>query len=284
MKYSLCSISFRHELVCFDDLVHFASRLGFAGIELWGVHASALLRNQANEASRILDSLETNRLCISMISDYIDIDVDEIRQQAMLDRWGKLISLAQSFRTDKLRIFAGSLPSARAASKNWAQCISSLQMLVQIASENGIYVAIETHPNTLADTLSSTLRLIHEVDHPHLRVNLDFLHIWESGSDPLHAYRELKEWTVNYHLKNIAVPDKLAVFAPGNVYSPYGDRQGLTTLSEGAVDYSSIISQLNRDDCAGMAAIEWFGDQALQYLTKEMAWLRASEHEEALKY
>ena len=41
---------------------------------------------------------------------------------------------------------------------------------------------LETHPNTLTDTLPSTIELLEEVNHPNLKINLDFLHIWESGA------------------------------------------------------------------------------------------------------
>ena len=45
-----------------------------------------------------------------------------------------------------------------------------------------MYVLLETHPNTLTDTLPSTIELLEEVNHPNLKINLDFLHIWESGA------------------------------------------------------------------------------------------------------
>ena len=34
MKYSLCTISFRHQLISFTDIVQFAYENGFEGIEL----------------------------------------------------------------------------------------------------------------------------------------------------------------------------------------------------------------------------------------------------------
>ena len=37
MKYSLCTISFRHQLISFTDIVQFAYENGFEGIELWGL-------------------------------------------------------------------------------------------------------------------------------------------------------------------------------------------------------------------------------------------------------
>jgi 3-dehydroshikimate dehydratase len=278
LNYSLCSISFRHELVSFNDLVLFACEKGFVGIELWGIHARAILRNQEHEVPDILDRMEARGVRISMISDYVNLCAEDNQASVELERGQMLFSLAQTFRTNKLRIFAGNRPSTMASPRDWEQCVIRLHELARIASVSGIYLVIETHPNTYADTLSSTLRLLHESAHPHIRVNLDFLHIWELGSDPLEAYRDLKAVTVNYHLKNISGRNRLGVFAPDNVYSPSGDRRGLTALSEGAVNYSPIIEQLDRDNSTYTAAIEWFGDQPFRYLEKELAWLKKHEY------
>lgn len=38
MKISLCTISFRHQLIDLKDIAFWARDTGFQGIELWGVH------------------------------------------------------------------------------------------------------------------------------------------------------------------------------------------------------------------------------------------------------
>ena len=80
-----------------------------------------------------------------------------------------------------------------------------------------MYVLLETHPNTLTDTLPSTIELLEEVNHPNLKINLDFLHIWESGAYPIDSFHRLKPWTLHYHFKNISSADYLHVFEP-NMY------------------------------------------------------------------
>ena len=46
MKYSLCTISFRHQLISFTDIVQFAYENGFEGIELWGLmHKICIYKN-----------------------------------------------------------------------------------------------------------------------------------------------------------------------------------------------------------------------------------------------
>ncbi|QYR19386.1 sugar phosphate isomerase/epimerase [Paenibacillus sp. sptzw28] len=274
MNYYLCSISFRHELVSFSELVSYADERGFAGIELWGVHAKALIRRYSQDVSRLLDSMDSRSIRISMISDYIDISRGNGPTQVLTGKWKSLIALSHSFRTDKIRIFAGNKPSASASPGDWEHCVGRLRELAQISFDYGVYLVIETHPDTFADTLQSTLRLLKDVGHAHVRINLDFLHLWESGTNPLEAYNGLKTWTVNYHLKNIAGREMLGIFAPGNVYSPTGSRMGMTALSDGLIDYSPVIGQLERDQCQHPVAIEWFGDQPHLHLQTELSWLK----------
>ena len=50
MKYSLCTISFRHQLISFTDIVQFAYENGFEGIELWGLmHKICICRSMKRQ-------------------------------------------------------------------------------------------------------------------------------------------------------------------------------------------------------------------------------------------
>jgi len=147
-------------------------------------------------------------------------------------------------------------------------------MLTERASADGIYTLIETHPNTYADRLDAVVRLLDEVNHPHLGINLDFLHLWESGTSPLEAWAALKPAARHIHLKNILNPNMLHVFSPDNVYSPSGERSFMVPLASGAVDYSDILGLLAAEQKQRDASLEWFGNKPFQYLVKEMAWLR----------
>jgi len=277
LNVSLCTISFRHELMSFQDLVRFASHAGFDGIELWGVHAMSLLRNAPMETARIIRDLERFGVKITMLSDYIDIFADEHAYADQKKKWQKLLSMARLFQTGNVRIFAGNKASLRTGEEEWRLCVRRLRELAELAADSGKNVLIETHPNTLADSLESTLRLLHEVNHSHLRVNFDFLHVWESGCDPLVGYRALEPWIDNFHAKNITDRSRLHVFEPLNVYSPSGTRQGMTPLADGAVNYAEIIETLIRGEVAKPISIEWFGNEPYRIVKAELAWLRSLE-------
>ena len=277
VKYNICSISFRHEMVSFRELIRFAHDVGFSGIELWGVHARSLKHAHRANVAEVVEELNAQGLCVSMISDYVDLHAASAAYSSVLDKLDGLIALCREFGTDKIRIFAGSRSSASATPVEWQLAVKRLRQMAQRTEEHGIRLVIETHPETYADSLASTMRLLAEVDHPALRVNVDFLHLWEAGDDLLPAYRALRPYAVNYHLKNVSQRSALGVFAPLNVYSPNGTREGITRLADGAIDFVEVVRTLTADETPYSASIEWFGPQPFDALQRELAWLRDVE-------
>ncbi|MFC5469142.1 sugar phosphate isomerase/epimerase family protein [Cohnella suwonensis] len=276
MRINLCTISFRHELASFNELLDFAQRTGFSGIELWSVHAAAIARSMPLQGARAVRSMRRRGIEIAMISGYVQLLAGTDTAYAETEKeWNRLLSLARLFETDKIRIFAGNKSSKAALESDWTLGTRRLRQLAQTASEHGIRTVIETHPGTLADCLDSALRLIRDVQHPYLSINLDFLHLWEAG-DPLpDAFRRLRPWTAHFHCKNIRSRGELSVFEPDNVYSPGGTREGMVPLAEGAVDYREILAHLNGDNGVPSLSLEWFGNDPFRYLSKEIAWIRS---------
>ena len=86
-------------------------------------------------------------------------------------------------------------------------------------------------------------RVIRRSKPSEFKINLDFLHIWESGADPIDSFHRLKPWTLHYHFKNISSADYLHVFEPNNVYAAAGSRIGMVPLFEGIVNYDEIIQK-----------------------------------------
>ncbi|MFD0669981.1 sugar phosphate isomerase/epimerase family protein [Cohnella sp. GCM10027633] len=275
MRINLCTISFRHELASFNELLDFAARTGFSGIELWSVHAAAIARGMPLQGARDVRNMRRRGIEVAMISGYVRLLPDDDDGFEESDKeWRRLLALARLFETDKVRIFAGNRSSMAASESDWTTCAGRLRQLAQDASRQGIRTVVETHPGTLADGLDAALRLIRDVRHPNLSINLDFLHLWEAGDSIVEAYRLLRPWTVHYHCKNIRDRKALSVFEPDNVYSPGGTRAGMVPLSEGAVDYAEILTLLNEDGGDPSISLEWFGNDSFRYLAKEIAWIR----------
>ncbi len=274
MKFSLCSISFRHQLAAYEELVRFALDTRLDGIELWGAHADSLYeaeRTQLEAARR--GSAMRGHVPVTMISDYLDISSEEAFAGAM-EKLDRLIRLADWFGTRHIRTFAGSTASQALPQAERASYVERLRTLCMRCEARGKQLLVETHPNTLADTLHSTLALLAEVGSDRLKLNFDALHVWEFGEDLIYCLHVLEPWIEHCHLKNMLSPSDASVFEPGNVYASTGSRKGMAALHAGIIDYAAFLEHASRLDC--YASIEWFGPQPFQMLRREAEWLLAT--------
>jgi 3-dehydroshikimate dehydratase len=276
MNLSLCTISFRHQLISLGQIAQWAAHHGFQGIELWGVHAKNLIERPEYD----IDWLEAKNLRVPMISDYLPVQGD---RKVALQEAGKLCRLTQAWRAKKLRTFAGDRASSAVSREERQRWVTRMRELCEVVAAHGLYLVVETHPNTLADTPGSTLQLLEEIDHPALRLNFDVIHVWEAGAEPFAIFRELEPFIVHMHLKNISARELLHVFAPPNVYAPMGNRAGMTRLFDGAFDFSSFLRSLMSEfqlAWEGMdASLEWFGADVLSTLAHDGGQLQQFESE-----
>jgi len=263
VKTALCTISFRHQLISLAQIAAWAAEHGFAGIELWGVHA----RNLAGTPGYDADWLQGYGLSVPMISDYLPVQGD---RQAALAKAKTLCRIAQYWRARKVRTFAGTRSSADVSSEERRAWVARLRDLCAVAEVHGVDLVVETHPNTLADTRASTVQLLEEVDHSALKLNFDVIHVWEGHTDPIEAFSALEPFIAHVHLKNIERRSLLGVFAPANVYAPAGDRGGMVALFAGEFDFAQFLRFVRKEFPLRWrtldASLEWFGDSVLPTL------------------
>lgn len=270
MNLNVCTISFRHHLSSFEQIANWAKINSFSGIELWGPHAKNMdLRSECSN-----EWLAKQGLRIPMISDYLPLAGDE---EFAISKATSLGILCEHWGAKKLRTFAGDRSSNKVAKWERELWVLRLRKLCEVAQEFGVYLVIETHPNTLADTLESTLQLIEEINHPALRINFDVIHVWECGNDPIQALKALESLIVHVHLKNISDKSLLDVFSPGNVYAPAGSREGMVNLFDGAFDFEAFLTHLQTKSALSWdsldASLEWFGPNVSSTLEEDSALL-----------
>lgn len=274
MKYSVCTISFRHQLISLAHIASWAKAHQFDAIELWGVHAKNL--HQSPDFTPAC--LREQGLSVSMVSDYLPLDGD---LNESLKSAKNLCEITNFWGAKKLRTFSGNQPSAQVATKDRAAYTQRLREYCNIAADHGIDLVVETHPNTLADTLDSTLKLIEEVNHSALRLNFDVIHVWEMGSDPIFALDQLAPVIKHLHFKNITQRDLLNVFNPNNVYAPAGSREGMTALFNGEYDFKQFLTYLMKESSVAWqnmdASLEWFGPNVLATLDHDRKQLAKLE-------
>ena len=267
MKLSICTISFRHHLHSLDQIAHWAQAHSFQGIELWGIHA----KNLADEPHYGADWLYAYGLETSMLSDYLPLEVSECD---LLTETKKLSQLAKHWGTKKIRTFVGKKGSAQTTKRERDKLVEKLHLICEFLYAEGQSVLVETHPNTLADNLASTIQLLEETNHPALRINFDVLHVWESGINPIEAMNQLGPYVSHFHFKNIASRSQLDVFSPNNVYAAAGSRKGMVPLFEGAVNYQDFLEELIPTMDVN-ASLEWFGPNVKEVLVKDRKQIHA---------
>lgn len=270
MKFSLCTISFRHQLISFQEISSFARKHRFDGIEMWGVHGERLYEHARHATELELTSLRKEHIHISMLSDYLNID-DESEFRNTVERCDRLIQLAEWFGSPRIRTFAGQKSSREISKAERERYIERLVILCERCSKSGIQLVVEIHPGTLADSLSSTVELLQEVGRDKLRFNFDVMHVWEFGGNIMEHYETLKPWVDYFHLKNVASASDVGLFEPSNVYAASGQRHGMSMLRDGIIDYGEVIKRIGHRDC--YAALEWFGPEPLTVLEQEITWL-----------
>lgn len=261
MNLSLCTISFRHHLHSIKEIAEWAQMNHFQGIELWGIHAKHLKENPQYNS----DWLASYNLYTSMISDYLPL---HLSHSELLHATMELSELGHRWGTNKLRTFAGQRASASLNNQERKLMVEKLKMICQELERENQFLLLETHPNTLTDTVPSTLQLLEEVDHPALKINFDVLHIWESGAEPIDALVKLKPFIKHFHFKNISSRNKLDVFSPHNVYAAAGSREGMTPLFKGILNYEEFVkSAVSLTEVE--ASLEWFGGNVKEVLEND---------------
>ncbi|MBH5319906.1 sugar phosphate isomerase/epimerase [Paenibacillus sp. GSMTC-2017] len=275
MNYSLCTISFRHQLISLLELVRFMKAKRFDGIEMWGIHAENMYEYDRASTEEQIRSMREDGMVVSMLSDYLSIDSEETFASTER-KCDKLVSLAQWLGTRRIRTFAGNKASQVVSPQLRMEYTDRLRKLCERCASHGIQLVVETHPNTLADNLESTLTLLSDIGQDKLRLNFDVLHVWEFGGDLLQNLHILEPWIEHFHFKNIASPSQVTLFDPSNIYAAAGNREGMVPLHKGFIDYEKLLEQMMHMDC--FASIEWFGPTPLHMLSEEIEWLHKQRY------
>lgn len=225
MKTGICSITLRQMAPA--ELIALVQQAGLDAIE-WGgdVH---VLPGDLKTASHVRQMTEEVGLEISSYGSYWKT-VDPIGQPVPFE---PVLDSALALGTDTIRIWAGILPSDAASDAERAAVISTLRCALDAAQQQGVKLALEFHANTLADSNSTTLDLLNEVNHPNLYTYWQPIYWITDPQYRLDGLKQLADRVLNLHVFHWK-------FRPGA--GSWGDSTDRRPLAEGSNDWKDYFN------------------------------------------
>jgi 3-dehydroshikimate dehydratase len=235
MKKSFCSIAykFRPETGILD-IIRDVKAAGYDGVEVWWPHVE---RKSVAELAEVKAAAAGAKLALPMLSPYLgNFNLAMTNYGEMIARTRAAAPVAAKLGIPLLRAFVGwtcECSSLTAGEDYWRFNLRGFREMAAIAADHGLTIALETHGQTLVDSVQGVRRLLDEAD-GRLRVNLqlDDMAVNSKLPDGAAVYEALKPWVVHMHMH-------------------------LTALdSPEAAEARAIVAAMRRDGFTGFISVE----------------------------
>ncbi len=252
----LHSYSFRNYPL--DHILRFAQLDGWPAVELSGWHFDA-----DNAHRDIGEAVTTGRrrgvaiYCTGYYGDFVT--ADESARRDAIDRVRRVIDASAAHGVTLVNGFGGWFQgdngddwaqngSKLASDEHFRRAADAYHQLAAHAADRGVRVAIEVHPNTIHDTVSTTARLIKLADHDNITVTVDPANaavINSQDRDP-DVIGLVAESTSYFHLKNCLIRDGLTDLTVGT--------------TDGIIDNYRWLEKITTMPDIGAVCLEYCGD------------------------
>jgi sugar phosphate isomerase/epimerase len=163
-------------------------------------------------------------------------------------------------------VWASDLGSQEASRALWDRTVGEIRDACDRAQRLGITLAAEMHDDTLADTGSSSLRLLQAVDRDNFR--LSFRVSGRPGKETAEErLAAVCEQIVHMHVVNFY-----------NLTNGEAERPRRAPISEGLVDWYPLVERLTNHKYEGCYALEFAaceGDGKREALARDLSYLRS---------
>jgi len=235
----------------FDFLVN----LGINHIELRSMWEKNIINIDQNELQKIINLINERDLKVSCLATPIfkcflngseetttgdRFFVKEEKYEEHLKILSFSLKLAKIFKTNIIRIF--SFWKLRSLDDDkWNEIIKKFSHAINL-SKDGIILALENeHTCNICDT-NLISKFFNSVDNSKIKLLWDPCNSLISGINPLDEYEQIKNLICHVHIKNV-------IRSKNNQYK-------YTTLSDGIIDYKTLIRKLIEDNYEGAISVE----------------------------
>ncbi len=257
MKLSLsmysCVLAVRAGRLDLMGFVDYAAAQEVAGVELLDIFWTDAEREIPQVKQRIADAgLEVAVFSIS--NNFVQPDA-RARAGELADL-KRGVDFAVELGTDLLRVFSGDAREGVTQDQGNAWILEGLSAGAAYAESRGVTLALENH-GRFAGRSDQVRDITEQVGSPALRVNFDTGNFLPVGQDPVAAARELAEWIVLVHLKDIR---RAGDNEPSHVFlDPAGQLLTGSVIGDGLVDLPALMTMLRETGYAGWLSLEFEG-------------------------
>jgi len=201
VKTCCCSIACKTGDWKVEQIIDLAAELGFDGIELWG---NFLADADEGRLKEIRDYCDRKGLAVPMISPYIGFfDLSRSNYDEMIAECEKFLKIARQMGVPLVRSFAGFVCEISAATSdeaNWAYAVNGFAEYAALAEQYDVDIAVETHDQSLVDSLEGIERLFKAVPSHRLKINFQVDRLVENSGVPIsEIWQRIRNRVVHMH-------------------------------------------------------------------------------------
>jgi len=270
MKLSFCTIAYRNRRISLKEIIFKIAEWGYEAVEIWGYHLVRL-----SGLWEIKQALTITGLNVSVVSPYFNFTANAMEWKKSIKKAEEFIEYAYELKACGIRCFTGRVGSKIATSKQWEDGVTGIRTIADMAHRKGLEVFIETHPDTLADTTESTIRLLNAVGRDNVGIICDLYNLWEVEGDNLFdSFKILYPYIRHLHLKNANTDTRIK--SPFSlVHVKDADLSTISYLDNGNVNYENYLNYLKKNNFSGYLSVEWFGDDVETAAQHEYHYLKS---------
>ena len=228
------------------QIVENAAQMGFDAVDLRGLQEHLDITTAPEFTTglattrRMFDDAGVAISGIAISARYAVIDADKL--QAHYDETRRNMELAAKLGTKYLRVYGGRVPDGHTVDTILPTLIENLRKIGDEAAQYDVTLVLETHDDWTDSVVFG--RLMHEVNHPRVRVLWDLHHPYRTnGESPQMTYKNIGPYTASIHVK-----DSMPTADGGHQYVLLGD---------GDVPLKEMLDLLVAGGYNGYAILEW---------------------------
>lgn len=183
-----------------QDAFQSISDVGYDGVEVCLEHPETRPEELTEQRARELAQMARDAgIEIASLSYHGDGEPEAQRAENQK----RAIALARQFGANVLILNAANAQPGKEALQ-WSEFRRTLRVLLPIAQAEGVLIALEPEPGHFLHSSGDMMRLLEEIGHPSLRVNLDVGHAFLTDDDVTQTVHALGEAIVHTHIEGMA--------------------------------------------------------------------------------